>query len=310
MSDPLVAESLPPPVGYHRLAQRAGGAWWRLFVSILAAAVGLVIGTVVAVLLVIAGAWAVGDTDFTLDLNDGINAAEMLATNLGLAFLIPISALLYWAIYRIHPRWLLSTQGRLRWRWLVVCIGIALVVWALFLVLGTVSAYMSRDSPLDLQVVAFLVVVICTTPLQAAGEEFLFRGLLLQALGATRLPTWVCCVVSGALFATAHLQFDPPLFADRFLLGIVLAWLAIRTGGLEAGIAIHLAKNLSALIPAALLDEVSDALDPSGVTWVPLVLDIVLLAIVVPWMVGTFRRRMPPGGAPPPLIAGPHGAPA
>ena len=62
-----------------------------------------------------------------------------------------------------------------------------------------------------------------------------------------------------ALFATAHGQFDPPLFADRFVLGVALAWLATRTGGLEASIAIHAVKNISVLIPASLLDEVDSA---------------------------------------------------
>ncbi len=309
MVGPPAAEPLPPPVAYHRIAQKPG-AWWRLAVSILASAVGLVTGTVLAVVVVIVGVRALGDSDFSLDLDNGINPGEMLATNLGLALLIPIAAFLYFAIYRLHPRWLSSTHGRVRWRWLLLCIGMALVVWGLFLVLGTAGAYMTRDSPLDHEVAAFLVVVVFTTPLQAAGEEYLFRGLLLQGLGATRLPTWVCCIVSGAMFATAHLQFDPPLFADRFLLGVVLAWLAIRTGGLEAGIALHLVKNLAALIPAALLDDVSDALDPSGVTWVPLILDAVLLAIVVPWIVVVFRRTMPPGSAPPPHVADPSASPA
>jgi hypothetical protein len=50
-------------------------------------------------------------------------------------------------------------------------------------------------------------------------------------------------------------------------------------------------KNLSALIPAGLIEDVSDALDPTGVTWVPLVVDVVLLAIALPWMLAAFRRR-------------------
>ena len=184
----------------------------------------------------------------------------------------------------------------------------ALAVWLLLMVLATIGAALDRDAPVDSAVVWFLVVVLLTTPLQAAGEEYLFRGLLLQGLGATRLPTWVCCVVSAALFATAHGQFDPPLFADRFVLGVAFAWLTIRTGGLEAGIAIHTVKNLAGLIPAALLDDVSETLDPpGGVSWLPLIVDVVLLAILVPWVVavcrsrvtgvdGGSRRRLPVGG--------------
>ena len=84
----------------------------------------------------------------------------------------------------------------------------------------------SEDARFDGEVVGFIVIALLTTPLQAAGEEYLFRGFLLQSLGATRLSAPVCWVVSGALFATAHGQFDPPLFADRWLIGIVFAWLA------------------------------------------------------------------------------------
>jgi membrane protease YdiL (CAAX protease family) len=154
-----------------------------------------------------------------------------------------------------------------------------------------------RTAPVGTGVVAFLAVVIVTTPLQAAGEEYLFRGLLLQGLGALRLPAWLCCVGSGALFATAHLQFSPPLFADRMVLGTVLAGLAIRTGGLESGIAIHAVKNISVLIPAGLLDTVSDALDPTGVTWLPLAVDVLLLSFAVPWIVsraGKAESAVPP----------------
>ena len=124
---------------------------------------------------------------------------------------------------------------------------------------------------------AYIVVALLTTPLQAAGEEYLFRGFLLQSLGATRLAAPVCWVVSGAIFATAHGQFAPPLFADRWLIGIVFAWLATTTGGLEASIALHAVKNITVLIPAAILGELSGAIDPTGVTWLPFALDAVML---------------------------------
>ncbi len=280
------------PVQYHRQVQRERGAWWRVLASVLSAAVGLLAGTIIAVVAVFVGARALGFSDFTFDINNGIDAGEMLATNLGLALLIPLSWLLYWLIYRRQPRWLASLRPGLRLPWLLRCSWMAAVVWSLFLVLGTVAAYSERKNPVDSAVVWFLVVVLLTTPLQAAGEEYLFRGLVLQSLGATRLPTWACCVASGAVFATAHLQFAPPLFADRFLLGVVLAWLAIRTGGLEAGIAIHAVKNLAALIPAALIENVTDALDPTGVTWLPFALDVALLAILVPWLSASYRRRV------------------
>ena len=148
---------------------------------------------------------------------------------------------------------------------------------------------------------AFIIVVLLTTPLQAAGEEYLFRGFLLQSLGATGLQAPICWVASGALFATAHGQFAPPLFADRWLIGVVFAWLATSTGGLEASIAIHSVKNVSTFIPAALLGQVSGTIEPTNVTWLPFALDAVLLAVVAPWIRTRYRRqRLPP---PPPEVA-------
>ena len=286
------------PPAYHRQVRHRGGAWWRIPLVVLLGAVALVGGTVVTVLLTVLGARLFGFDDFSFSLEDGINPAELLATNLGLALLIPLASLLYWPLYGRRPRWLSSLTPGLRWRWLWVASGIAAVVWSPLLVLGTVGVLSTRDGPVDQQVVAMLLVVVFTTPLQAAGEEYLFRGVLLQALGATRLSTWLCSGISAALFAAAHLQFDPALLTSRFVLGAVLAWLTIRTGGLEAGIAIHAANNLAVLIPSAFLEDIEESLDPSGGSWIPVVVSAVLLAIAVPWMLAVHKRRI--RRAPPP----------
>ncbi len=296
---------------YHRLAQNRGAAWRRLAAGVLAGSAGLILGPVVVILTGLLVARALGFDSFEFNLDNGLVAGEMLALNLGLALLIPVSALAYWGIYRQRPRWLGSVRPGIRVPWLAACFGMALAVWAVLIVLGTAGAAATRTTPIDSGVLWLLVVVLLTTPLQAAGEEYLFRGLLLQGLGATRLPTWACCVVSGAVFATAHAQFSPALFADRFLLGFVFAWLAVKTGGLEAGIAIHAVKNLAGLIPAALLDDVSATLDPRGVNWLPLIVDVVLLSILVPWLLATARKRVlqgrqrPTYTGPPPTAAQP-----
>jgi membrane protease YdiL (CAAX protease family) len=257
---------------------------------LLGAVVGLVVLPVL-VLLAAEGAARLTGNPYRLDLTDGVSAADMLVINLGLAALIGWAALLARSLYRVRPSWLASTRPGLRWRWLGACVRMALVVWSLLLVVGIGGAIAVRKAPLDSGVIAFVVVVLFTTPLQAAGEEYLFRGLLLQALGALRWPLTVCCCLDGLLFAAAHLQFDPHLFADRALLGVVLAYLAVKTGGLEAGIAIHAVYNLATLIPAGFVDQVDQTLEPHGVTWVPLIVHGVLLAIIVPWILAAARRH-------------------
>lgn len=267
------------------------GAWWRLALGVAGGIAGLLVLPVLAYVCVLVGARLLGFPNYTFNLSNGVNAGEMLSLNLGLALLIPLAAVLGRLLYGVRIRWLSSTEPGLRWRWLATCLAIAAMVWSLFLVAGTAGAVASRDAPLTASVWAFLVVVLLTTPLQAAGEEYVFRGLLLQGLGAARLPVAVCCGASGLLFAIAHLQFDPQLFGDRLLLGSVLGFLAIRTGGLEAGIAIHTIKNIAVLVPTGLLGTADDALDPQSASWLPLALDAVLLAIVVPSVLAAGRRR-------------------
>ena len=65
------------------------------------------------------------------------------------------------------------------------------------------------------------VVILLTTPLQAIGEEYLFRGYLLQAVGSLFGSRWVAIVATATLFALAHGAQNFPLFFDRFAFGLI-----------------------------------------------------------------------------------------
>jgi len=290
---------------YLRIARPDSGAGWRLAVGLLAGTVGFFVVTLAALLAVLM-VMRLGGGDLTVDTHH-VTPELLLATNLGLALCIPLAGLLSWSIYGLRPRWLGSVVPGLRPRWLATCAAIAGTVWGVLFLLLLLALTVSDTARFDGQVVGFLVVVVLTTPFQAAGEEYLFRGFLLQSLGATRLAAPLCWVVSGALFATAHGQFAPPLFADRWLIGIVFGWLATSTGGLEASIALHAIKNVSVLIPAAILGELSGAIDPTGVTWLPFALDAGMLAVAGWWIRSRYRRQTLP---PPPAETAPVGLPA
>lgn len=289
---PLPAAASSPSIGapYLRTLQRPKGTWWRLIVTVVLATIGLVVPSLLVVLAFLGLSKGLG-FDYNADFTVGLGPVEMLSLNLGLAALIPVAGGIAWGIYGVRPRWLSSHRPGLRWGWLGLCVGMAAIVWSLLAVLATLGALFTRDSPVDGEVLAFIGVVLLTTPLQAAGEEYLFRGVILQGLGATRMPTWLCVGLSALLFATAHLQFQPELFSVRFLLGVAFAYLALKTGGIEAAIAIHTVFNLASLVPSALLEDVEETLDPSGVTWLPAIVVSVLLAIVVPWMLYVMRTR-------------------
>jgi membrane protease YdiL (CAAX protease family) len=80
-------------------------------------------------------------------------------------------------------------------------------------------------------------------------EEMLFRGMLLSWL-VRRMRSWLAIGVSAGAFAGIHL-LDPNAIAvipGLFLLGLVLAWVAIKRGDLSLAIPIHSGINLLAAI--------------------------------------------------------------
>ena len=69
------------------------------------------------------------------------------------------------------------------------------------------------------------------------------------------------------LFAAAHGAQNFPLFFDRFAFGFIAGWLIIRTGGLEAGIAMHILNNFFALGAALLFGDIGSSLSVSETSW-------------------------------------------
>ena len=146
-------------------------------------------------------------------------------------------------------------------------------------------------NPMTGQTVALLIVVLLTTPLQAAGEEYAFRGYLLQAVGSITKRAWLALAVTSLLFAMAHGFQNFPLFFDRFMFGFIAGWLVIRTGGLEAGIALHILNNLLAFGLGILFGDVGEMINVTEISWwnIPVTLTQSLIYVVLVLLVA---RRM------------------
>ena len=71
-----------------------------------------------------------------------------------------------------------------------------------------------------------IALTLVTTPLQSAGEEFLFRGWVMQNLGVwirrPRIALAVSSVVSAVLFALAHGSMDPWLLLDLMSFAVAM----------------------------------------------------------------------------------------
>lgn len=197
----------------------------------------------------------------------------MLASNLGLATLTLVAAFTLYAAHRVRPRWLSSVQPGLRWRYLGLCVATAAAVFVGVLAIsGSLSP--GTRTPTQPHLVAFLLIIAITSPLQAAAEEYLFRGYLLQAFGSLAATPWFGVIASALLFALFHGSQNLPLFLNRFAFGLLAAVLVWRTGGLEAGIAAHTANNLLAYGSAALTGSIASLRAVDTISWANAALDI------------------------------------
>ena len=80
-------------------------------------------------------------------------------------------------------------------------------------------------------------------PFQAAAEEYVFRGILMQTLGAWVRWAPLAIVLPTVLFAFGHI-YDVWGLLDVAAFGLAAAWITWRTGGLEAGIVMHTVNNV------------------------------------------------------------------
>ena len=109
-----------------------------------------------------------------------------------------------------------------------------------------------------------IALVVTAVVLAPIVEELIFRGVLLRAL--ERRSTRVAIIVSGAIFSAVHilgvdseriLASAAVVLPPIFMLGMLLAWLTLRTGRLGPAIFLHSGWNLLAaivlLIPSELI---------------------------------------------------------
>jgi membrane protease YdiL (CAAX protease family) len=250
---PVKTSALPDgPRLYHQMLRGPRRRWWRPLVALLLIvplALPLMFAAIIPVVLLGAiqgvpdlGSYVASATDV-----DNLGPAGFLYLNLALAVLIPTAGLSIWIAHRIRPRYLSSVAGGLRWKWLLRCLLVTLPVWLLYTGLGFLAEPPPASARPD-HWVLLLIMVVLLTPFQSAGEEYLFRGWILQNLGSCfarpLVGLIVSLTVSTVAFAAAHLSPDPWVFGTLGCLAVASGVAAWRTGGLEAGIVMHAVNNV------------------------------------------------------------------
>ncbi|MEV4141195.1 type II CAAX endopeptidase family protein [Dactylosporangium sp. NPDC049742] len=288
-----------PGVPFHRLARNEAHRWWRPVLG----TVVLLVSTAVAVAVVYAGADVVGSIARRpvneSGMSDWGDIAGFGLDLLALAMLIPCVFFAAWWVQRRRPGTVSSVQGRLRLRWLGVCALVAVPTIVLLLV-GTnllyalTGDYGVEESGAWVGAGAFIpavLMLLVLVPLQSAGEEYLCRGWLLQAVGAYVRPLWLPLAVQAVVFAAMHGDGTPWGYADLLLYSIATGWLTVRTGGLEAAIALHAVNNLVGMAGAAAFGELDATDTVAGAEWQFLAADVLLLPVYVAVITWLARRR-------------------
>jgi membrane protease YdiL (CAAX protease family) len=291
----ISAAALTP---YHRLARTAAHRWWRpvagtVFIVVCGAILGL-FGFLTATA---AGAIA-GRRHNADDVPSFGPLADLALAFLMIAVLLPPVLLAARWIQRRPAGSLSSVTGRLRWRWLLTCLPVAFVAIVAFLAGGTaLAAATGIETGLNGALAgwgpfaAATLVLLLVVPPQAAAEEYLTRGWLLQGVGTWFRGPWVPIALQAVVFAALHGWGTTWGFADLLVFGAIAGWLTVRTGGLEAAIALHLMNNLVSGVFGAAFNDLGTDTTSADMPWQFAVLDTPALIAYAAMIVWLARRR-------------------
>ncbi|WP_097208850.1 CPBP family intramembrane glutamic endopeptidase [Geodermatophilus sabuli] len=284
------------PVPFLHAMRARDWRWWRpLLGLLLIAVVYTVAATVVVVAAFITGAFP------DLQLLDLVDPGVLLITNLSLIVAIPIVWLAWVAAHGMARGWSSSVLARLRWRLFLPFTLLSLPTLGAGILLTLLLGFLLEDGDVtgpSSSYVWLVLVVLLTTPLQSAAEEYVFRGYLSQAIAgwirSPRVGAVVAGVLTAALFSAAHAPPDAWTFLDRFAFGLAASAVVWLTGGLEAAIVLHAVNNvLVFLLVGGLGDDVTSDAVPAGTGVLVVAVDLLAMAAYVA-LVARSRERLRP----------------
>jgi uncharacterized protein len=278
---------------YQHLLRGPGFRWWRPPLAILLALLfALLLSLALYVVFRNAGLGAAATSSFE---EGDLAPAAFVFMNLGLASLIPATMLATRIAHGMGAGYASSVTGRFRWHWTWRCTRITLPLYVACVLLGLLVEGPEGSIPAQQDVL--LLAILATTPLQAAGEEYFFRGLLLQNTGASLRHPLVALLVSTifttTLFTAAHGSADPWIVIDLALGSVAACILIWRTGGLEAAVVMHAVNNVAGMSMTVVFGGWAEGFvgpDSEGEPLEPLV-TLLLMGVLVPLLLREAKRQ-------------------
>ena len=145
-----------------------------------------------------------------------------------------------------------SIAGRMRWSYLGVFLGFGFLIFGLYYVgFATLDGSLTTQNsvhPLNSGMFwLYIVLILLIVPFQCYAEELLFRGYLMQTVGRwLKNPVWAI-IIPAPIFMVLH-GYGLWGLLSVLTMALIAGFLCWYTGGLEAGIGLHIANNVSIFI--------------------------------------------------------------
>jgi len=145
-----------------------------------------------------------------------------------------------------------SIAGRMRWSYLGVFLGFGFFIFGLYYVgFATLDGSLTTQNsvhPLNSGMFwLYIVLILLIVPFQCYAEELLFRGYLMQTVGRwLKNPVWAI-IIPAPIFMMLH-GYGLWGLLSVLTMALIAGFLCWYTGGLEAGIGLHIANNVSIFI--------------------------------------------------------------
>lgn len=185
----------------------------------------------------------------SLGLNPNVNLLLMLFPFLvGLAAYLLLVRPLNGRSFRVT----LNGTDKIRWGRMFISALIWLVLSAiyLFVYLKADPANFSLNNTSS-SLITLSVITLLFVPFQAAFEEILFRGYLMQGFAVLFRNRWAPLLITSVLFGLMH-SFNPEvedfgffvMIPQYILFGLIFGIITIMDDGVEAAIGAHAANNI------------------------------------------------------------------
>jgi membrane protease YdiL (CAAX protease family) len=291
---------------YLSLASLGKNHWWRYVLGLLVIAIfwqvlgAIPLGIMVVLLL--------GDDDpsTNVDLNTlQFEGVSSLWPYLGINFTLLAMLLGVFVTVRfLHQRYftsLITPLMDIDWKLMLAGFSVFFGLIALSTLLEALFNPAAYQMTFDAQqFLIFLPIALVITPLQAAAEELLFRGYLMQWLGLWGRGVVIPVLGSALLFMAAHLA-NPEVGADAYLIpllyllmGLFLALITVKSNSLELAIGVHAANNLFAVLIMNYADSALPApslFTASEIDPVASLVSFVVVAALFYWIMFVWQRH-------------------